>query len=121
MSELEKYMQLCIAANICSASGVAVSLELARIFAKYKPKATIVFTAFAGEEQGLLGAENLAQTYKNTSVNVAGMINLDMVGKYVVHSSSQHLNPLLTEHPAPKLKMGRKTPITSASSVKVPH
>jgi acetylornithine deacetylase/succinyl-diaminopimelate desuccinylase-like protein len=63
------------------ASGVAVSLELARIFAKYQPKTTIVFTAFAGEEQGLLGAENLAQTYKNNSVNVAGMINLDMVGK----------------------------------------
>jgi len=62
------------------ASGVAVSLELARIFASYKPKSTIVFTAFAGEEQGLLGAENLAQTYKNNSVNVAGMINLDMVG-----------------------------------------
>jgi Zn-dependent M28 family amino/carboxypeptidase len=62
------------------ASGVAVSLELARIFAHYKPKTTIVFTAFAGEEQGLLGAENLAQTYKNASVNVAGMINLDMVG-----------------------------------------
>jgi len=62
------------------ASGVAVSLELARIFAHYKPKATIVFTAFAGEEQGLLGAEHLAQTYKNASVNLAGMINLDMVG-----------------------------------------
>ncbi|EMD85529.1 hypothetical protein COCC4DRAFT_206890 [Bipolaris maydis ATCC 48331] len=62
------------------ASGVAVSLELARIFAHYKPRSTIVFTAFAGEEQGLLGAENLAQTYKNASVNVAGMINLDMVG-----------------------------------------
>jgi Zn-dependent M28 family amino/carboxypeptidase len=64
-----------------SASGVAVSLELAHIFATYKPKSTIVFTAFAGEEQGLLGAQNLAQTYKNSSVNVAGMINLDMVGK----------------------------------------
>ncbi|KAF1843042.1 putative zinc metalloprotease [Cucurbitaria berberidis CBS 394.84] len=62
------------------ASGVAVSLELARIFATYKPKASIAFTAFAGEEQGLLGARNLAQTYKNNSVNVAAMVNLDMVG-----------------------------------------
>lgn len=62
---------------------MAVSLELARIFAQYKPKASIAFTAFAGEEQGLLGAENLAKTYKNESVNVAAMINLDMVGKYV--------------------------------------
>ncbi|KAF2998224.1 hypothetical protein E8E13_005461 [Curvularia kusanoi] len=62
------------------ASGVAVSLELARIFAHYKPKSSIVFTAFAGEEQGLLGAENLAKTYKNTSTNIAAMVNLDMVG-----------------------------------------
>lgn len=63
-----------------SASGVAVSLELARIFAHYKPLASIVFTAFAGEEQGLLGAENLAKTYKNSSTNIAAMVNLDMVG-----------------------------------------
>jgi Zn-dependent M28 family amino/carboxypeptidase len=62
------------------ASGVAVSLELALIFAHYKPKATIIFTAFAGEEQGSLGADNLAQTYKTGSSNVAAMINLDMVG-----------------------------------------
>lgn len=58
-----------------------MSLELARIFASYKPKTSIAFTAFAGEEQGLLGAQNLAETYKNNSVNVAAMINLDMVGK----------------------------------------
>jgi Zn-dependent M28 family amino/carboxypeptidase len=77
-----------------SASGVAVSLELARIFAKYKPKTTIVFTAFAGEEQGLLGAGNLAQTYKNNSVNVAGMINLDMVGKWAVLTDTEL--PVLT-------------------------
>jgi Zn-dependent M28 family amino/carboxypeptidase len=79
-----------------SASGVAVSLELARIFASYKPKSTIVFTAFAGEEQGLLGAENLAQTYKNASVNIAGMINLDMVGKFV--SPSLRKYPILIHH-----------------------
>lgn len=66
--------------TLFSASGVAASLELARIFASYKPKASIAFTAFAGEEQGLLGAENLAQTYKNSSTNVAAMINLDMIG-----------------------------------------
>ncbi|KAL5113378.1 hypothetical protein ACEQ8H_008743 [Pleosporales sp. CAS-2024a] len=62
------------------ASGVAVSLELARIFALYKPKATLIFAAFAGEEQGLLGAEHLAQTYKNNSIHVAAMINLEMIG-----------------------------------------
>lgn len=66
--------------DLTSASGVAVSLELARIFAHYKPSASIIFTAFAGEEQGLLGAQNLAQTYKNSSTNIAAMLNLDMVG-----------------------------------------
>jgi Zn-dependent M28 family amino/carboxypeptidase len=59
------------------ASGVAVSLELARIFATYKPKASIAFTAFAGEKQGQLGAENVAQTYKNSSVKVGKYVSCD--------------------------------------------
>lgn len=64
------------------ASGVAVSLELARVFAKYQPRATIVFAAVAGEEQGLFGAEHAAQTFKNNSVNLAAMLNCDTVGSY---------------------------------------
>lgn len=55
-------------------------MELARIMAHYRPKATIVFVAVAGEEQGLYGAEFLAQTYKNNSVNVEGMFTNDIVG-----------------------------------------
>lgn len=64
------------------ASGVAVSLELARVFAKYKPRATIQFAAVAGEEQGLYGAQYAAQTFKNNSVNLAAMLNCDTVGSY---------------------------------------
>jgi Zn-dependent M28 family amino/carboxypeptidase len=63
-----------------SASGVAIALELARIMAMYKPKATIVFAAVAGEEQNLYGSQFLAQTYKNNSVNIAGMFTNDIVG-----------------------------------------
>jgi Zn-dependent M28 family amino/carboxypeptidase len=63
-----------------SGSGVAISLELARIMATLKPKATIVFAAVAGEEQNLYGSAFLAQTYKNNSVNVAGMFTNDIVG-----------------------------------------
>ncbi len=37
------------------ASGVAVSMELARVFATHRPRATLVFAAVAGEEQGLYG------------------------------------------------------------------
>jgi len=61
-------------------SGVAISLELARIMATHRPKATIVFAAVAGEEQDLFGSTFLAQTYKNNSVNVAGMFTNDIVG-----------------------------------------
>ncbi|KAF2760593.1 putative zinc metalloprotease [Pseudovirgaria hyperparasitica] len=62
------------------ASGVAVSLELARIMATRRPKASIAFVAVAGEEQGLYGAANLAQRYRNASVNIEGMITNDIIG-----------------------------------------
>lgn len=63
-----------------SASGVAISLELARIMATRRPAATIVFAAVAGEENGLYGSRFLAQTYKNASVNVQRMFTNDIVG-----------------------------------------
>jgi hypothetical protein len=67
------------------ATGVAISLELARIFsAPTAPKlrASLVFIAVAGEEQGLYGANNLAFTYRNSTppINVEGMISNDIVG-----------------------------------------
>lgn len=62
------------------ASGVALSMELARVMATRKPKATIIFAAVAGEEQGLLGAGNLAQTLKNSSANVEAMFTNDIIG-----------------------------------------
>ncbi|KAL8654511.1 MAG: hypothetical protein Q9210_001456 [Variospora velana] len=62
------------------ASGVAISMELARIMATRRPAATIVFAAVAGEEQNLYGSRLLAQTYQNASVNVQGMFTNDIVG-----------------------------------------
>ncbi|KAI0600830.1 hypothetical protein F4775DRAFT_607867 [Biscogniauxia sp. FL1348] len=70
------------------ASGVAVSLELARVMSlpEYpRPRASIAFAAVAGEEQGLYGARFLAQTYANATprVNVEGMFTNDIVGSPV--------------------------------------
>lgn len=62
------------------ASGVAVSMELARIMASRRPRSTLVFAAVAGEEQNLYGSNYLAQTYKNASVNIAGMFTNDIIG-----------------------------------------
>ncbi|KAH3971531.1 peptide hydrolase [Parastagonospora nodorum] len=62
------------------ASGTAIAMELARILSKHQPKSTIILAAVAGEEQGLYGAGYLAGTLKNSSTNVEGMLNCDIVG-----------------------------------------
>lgn len=55
-------------------------MELARVLATRQPKSTIILGAVSGEEQGLYGAGFLAQTLKNASINVEGMLNCDIVG-----------------------------------------
>lgn len=54
------------------ASGVAVAMEMARVCARKKPKATMIFAAVAAEEQGLYGSAHLAQTLKQQGYNVEG-------------------------------------------------
>ncbi|TDD91494.1 M20/M25/M40 family metallo-hydrolase [Actinomadura rubrisoli] len=62
------------------ASGVAVVMELARVMATRRPEATIVFTAVAGEEQGLYGARYMAKQYKSAGADVRAMFTNDIVG-----------------------------------------
>ena len=62
------------------ASGVAVLMELARIFATRHTEATLVFAAVAGEEQGLYGSAHMAAQMKAAGVDVQGMFSNDIVG-----------------------------------------
>ncbi|MDP9796705.1 hypothetical protein J2S43_005217 [Catenuloplanes nepalensis] len=62
------------------ASGVAVAMELARVFATRRFRATIVFAAVAGEEQGLYGAAHMAAQFKAAAADVQGMFTDDIVG-----------------------------------------
>jgi len=64
-----------------NASGVAVVVEAARIFASqnYEPRKTVYFCAWAAEEQGLLGSRDFANKLKFTNQKLALAINLDMV------------------------------------------
>ena len=62
------------------ASGVAVSMELARIMATHRPAATIVLAAVAGEEQGLYGANFMAQQFQDAGVDIQGMFTNDIIG-----------------------------------------
>lgn len=62
------------------ASGTAAVLEMARVMAKYKFEATIVFMAVAGEEQGLLGSTYFAEQSKKNNVDIEGMFTNDIIG-----------------------------------------
>jgi Peptidase family M28 len=62
------------------ASGVAVSLECARVLSKIKFPATIVFVAVAGEEQGLNGSRHLAKLAKTEGWQLEAVLNNDIVG-----------------------------------------
>jgi len=65
-----------------NASGVAVMLELARVFASGEgPPRTIAFVAFAGEEAGLLGSRHYVEHPAFPLEQVMGVINLDTVGR----------------------------------------
>src|SRR5580693_1120131 len=54
------------------ASGVAVVLELARLFATRQFGGTLVFATVAGEEQGLFGSAYMAQQMANAGADVQG-------------------------------------------------
>ena len=61
-------------------SGVAAVLECARIMSKRAFPATIIFLAVSGEEQGLLGANFLAEKAKKQGWNIDAMLNNDIMG-----------------------------------------
>jgi hypothetical protein len=63
------------------ASGVVALLEMVRVLSRYPLRATVMFVAVTGEEQGLLGSTHLAQQALEQHWQVAAMINNDMIGQ----------------------------------------
>ena len=64
-----------------NASGTAGMLELARIFSAQKPRRTMVFIAFSGEEEGLIGSNYYVNHPVVPLTNTVAMINMDMIGR----------------------------------------
>ena len=62
------------------ASGVAVSLECARVLSRLKFPGTIIFLAVAGEEQGLYGSAYFARRAREQQWNIEAALNDDIVG-----------------------------------------
>ena len=66
-----------------NASGVAGLIELARMFSSQSQKLqrTIVFIAFSGEEEGLIGSSYYVNHPLVALANTVAMINMDMIGR----------------------------------------
>lgn len=66
-----------------NASGTAGVIELARLFTdgRPKPRRTIVFIAFSGEEEGLLGSNYYVNHPIVPLADTVAMINMDMIGR----------------------------------------
>lgn len=65
------------------ASGVGVLLEIARLLTEkaYRPKATILFAAWGGEEAGLLGSRHYVANPRFPLRDTLAMLQLDVVGQ----------------------------------------
>lgn len=64
-------------------SGTACAMECARVLSQYEFDATLVFVAFAGEEQGLVGSRAMAKRLKEKSQTIQAVLNNDIIGSEV--------------------------------------
>ena len=63
-----------------NASGLAGTLEAARVLSQYKFNGSIVYAALAGEEQGLFGGKILAEAAQKDGWRLKAVLNNDMIG-----------------------------------------
>ena len=63
-----------------NASGMAGTIEAARILSKYSFENSIIYTGLAGEEQGLYGGAGLAKYAQEQGWEIIGIMNNDMIG-----------------------------------------
>lgn len=63
-----------------NASGMAGTLEAARILSAYQFENSIVYVGLSGEEQGLFGGAGLAKYAQEHHWDIVGVFNNDMIG-----------------------------------------
>ncbi|MEM9491777.1 MAG: M20/M25/M40 family metallo-hydrolase, partial [Myxococcota bacterium] len=78
------------------ASGIATLTAIIRsaMANNYVPERTVQFMGYAAEEVGLRGSNDIAQDYKNSGVNVVGVLQLDMTN----YSGSGNLMTLIGDN-----------------------
>jgi len=63
-----------------NATGLAGTIEAARVLSKYKFPISIIYVGLSGEEQGLHGGTSLAKFAKVQGWELVGVLNNDMIG-----------------------------------------
>ena len=63
-----------------NASGMAGTIEAARVLSQYEFGHSIVYLGLSGEEQGLFGGKGLAAYAKQQGWDIIGVFNNDMIG-----------------------------------------
>lgn len=63
-----------------NATGMAGTIEAARVLSKYDFESSILFVGLSGEEQGLFGGKGLAAYAKGKEWDIVGVLNNDMIG-----------------------------------------
>ncbi len=72
-----------------NASGVTSVLRVAEALAKQNLKKNIIVALFTGEESGLLGSKHLAKKLKNEGIDLAYMLNFEMLGTILTTGPGQ--------------------------------
>ncbi|RXR32661.1 M28 family peptidase [Flavobacterium piscinae] len=63
-----------------NATGMAGTIEAARVLSKYTFENSIVYLGLSGEEQGLFGGKGFAEFAKKNNWEIIGVLNNDMIG-----------------------------------------
>nr|WP_299174124.1 M28 family metallopeptidase [uncultured Allomuricauda sp.] len=63
-----------------NASGMAGTIEAARVLSKHQFENSIIYVGLSGEEQGLFGGKGLAAHAKEQGWEIIGILNNDMIG-----------------------------------------
>jgi hypothetical protein len=84
------------------ASGVAATLELARVMSSKTWKKTLVFVLFSGEEEGLIGSRLMAAKMKSEKAVIDAVLNSDIIGNEVAGNGQTvtHTVRLFSAEPA---------------------
>ena len=113
-----------------NASGTAGLLELARAFSaqRPKPRRTIIFAAFGGEEEGLLGSNYYVNHPVLPLANTIAMINMDMIGRMKANKliiggvgTAQEWRQLIGSTNAPEMQNVMATGVVSSPTKPASH